>query len=113
MTALKKAWLQYVEPEAIFLSACEGRTQSQTEKGRRRNSKFVAECGIDYLYSDRLNLSLFERLQLRQIDPPRRPCQFGNGAPRSEREQSSLRFGFVSSVQKGTNSTDPSIAWMD
>src|SRR6266404_6231922 len=58
---------------------------------------------------DRLNLSLFERLQLRQIDPPRRPCQFGNGTPRSEREQSSLRFGFVSSVQKGTNSTDPSI----
>ena len=44
-----------------------------------------------------------------QIDPPHRPCQFGNGAPRSEREQSSLRFGFVSSVQKGTHSTDPSI----
>src|ERR1700690_2752083 len=65
---------------------------------------------ISEIYSDRLNFSLFERLQLRKIDPPRRPCQFGNGAPRSEREQSSLRFGFVSSVQKGTNSTDLSIA---
>ena len=59
MTALKKAWLQYVEPEAIFLSACEGRTQSQTEKGRRRNSKSMAECGITVKFISLQSLTPF------------------------------------------------------
>jgi hypothetical protein len=50
----------------------------------------------DSLYREPLGSVDLDWLQLRQIDPPRRPCQFGNGAPRSERAQSALRFCFVS-----------------
>lgn len=37
------------------------------------------------LYREPLGLVDFDQLRLCQIDPPRRPSQFGNGAPRSER----------------------------
>ena len=70
-----------------------------------RNRRHELGMTQEELYSDRLNLSLFERLQLCQIDPPRRPCQFGNGAPRSERAQSALRFCFVSQSPNPPNLT--------
>ena len=62
------------------------------------------------LYSDRLNLSLFEQTKQSQIEANfvRAPseehhCQIGKGDEED-------RFGEVAVVQKGTNSTDPSIS---
>src|SRR6266436_2649868 len=61
------------------------------------------------IYSDRLNLSLFEQTKQSQIEANfvRAPneehhCQIGKGDEED-------RFGEVAVVQKGTNSTDPSI----
>ena len=67
----------------------------------------------DLLYSDRLNLSLFEQTKQSQIEANfvRAPneehhCQIGKGDEED-------RFGKVAVVQKGTNSTDPSIPTTD
>ena len=70
---------------------------------------FTRRIFASLLYSGRLNLSLFEQTKQSQIEANfvRAPneehhCQIGKGDEED-------RFGEVAVVQKGTNSTDPSI----
>ena len=86
------------------------RKASKEEFANRFSRKSKPGFGQRKVYSDRLNLSLFEQTKQSQIEANfvRAPneehhCQIGKGDEED-------RFGRCAVVQKGTNSTDPSIS---